>query len=131
MRTAPSILASLCLMACLVGGCGGDGGGGAGGSGGGGAGGSAGGGGAGGGGGSGGAGGDMAIETKNDMGLLLLAQPCTSNAECASNLCAPYAMGTKMLCSYACTKNMPAPMCTAPGDGTCNGMGYCKFPNMN
>jgi hypothetical protein len=127
MQTALRVLASLCLMACVVAGCGGDGGGGAGGSGGG----IGGIGGAGGGGSGGASGADMAMETKNDMGLLLLAQPCTSNAQCASNLCAPYAMGTKMLCSFMCTKGMPAPMCTAPGDGTCNGMGYCKFPNMN
>ena len=106
------------LCGWLVAGCGGDGGGGAAGSGG-----------AGGGGSGGSSGADMA-KSSGDGGLLGLAQPCTTNAQCQSNLCAPYMMGTKMLCSYACTKNMPAPMCTAPGNGQCNGMGYCQFPNM-
>jgi hypothetical protein len=72
---------------------------------------------------------DMARAT-GDAGLLPLASPCGGNSDCASDLCAAYAGGTKMLCTYACTKNMPAPMCTAPSDGTCNGMGYCKFPGM-
>ena len=69
-------------------------------------------------------------DTGGDGGLKPLAAACTGDGECASGTCAPYAGGTKMLCSYHCTANMPAPMCTTPGDGTCNGMSYCKFPGM-
>lgn len=65
-----------------------------------------------------------------DMTLLPLASLCTANTQCASGTCAPYKMGAYSLCTYACTKGSPAPMCTSPGNMTCNGMGYCMFPGM-
>ena len=73
---------------------------------------------------------DLATGTTGDGGLKPLAATCASSAECASGYCGSYAMGAKMLCTYMCTMGQPAPQCTSPGDGTCNGMGECKFPNM-
>ncbi len=62
--------------------------------------------------------------------LLGLGQMCTWAGQCASGVCAPYKMGAYHLCSLQCTANMSAPQCTSPGDGQCNGMGYCRFPGM-
>jgi hypothetical protein len=66
----------------------------------------------------------------SDGGLRALAAMCTADSQCASNVCAPYKMGAYQLCTLKCTPMMSAPQCTAPSDGTCNGMGYCKFPGM-
>ena len=60
--------------------------------------------------------------------LQALGTTCRSNSQCASNLCQAYAGGAMSFCTLTCTANMPAPQCTAPSDGTCNGMGFCKFP---
>jgi hypothetical protein len=65
-----------------------------------------------------------------DGGLLPLAAMCNADAQCASHVCAPYKMGAYQLCTLRCTALMPAPQCTSPGTGQCNGMGYCKFPGM-
>jgi hypothetical protein len=63
-----------------------------------------------------------------DGGLLPLgATGCTTGADCESTVCAPYQMGAVMRCTLACTVGQPAPQCVAPSNGTCNGMGYCKF----
>ena len=74
---------------------------------------------------------DMAPIPTDDAGLRLLAAPCSSNADCESGFCGTYMMGAEKLCSFMCTKNMPAPQCTSPGNGQCNGMGECQFPGMN
>jgi hypothetical protein len=66
----------------------------------------------------------------SDAGLQALATMCTADSQCASNVCAPYKMGAYKLCTLKCTAMMPAPQCTSPSDGTCNGMGYCRFPGM-
>jgi hypothetical protein len=74
---------------------------------------------------------DMTMASKgSDAGLQALGTMCTGDSQCASNVCAPYKMGAYKLCTLKCTAMMPAPQCTSPGDGTCNGMGYCKFPGM-
>jgi hypothetical protein len=65
-----------------------------------------------------------------DGGLLALGAMCNSDGQCASSICTPYKMGAYKLCSLKCTALMPAPQCTSPGDGSCNGMGYCRFPGM-
>jgi hypothetical protein len=63
-----------------------------------------------------------------DMALLPLgAMGCMTNADCQSMVCAPYMMGVVKRCTLACTVGQPAPQCVAPSNGTCNGMGYCKF----
>jgi hypothetical protein len=65
-----------------------------------------------------------------DASLQGLGTMCTMASQCQSNTCAPYKMGAYKLCTLPCTALMAAPQCTAPSDGTCNGMGYCKFPGM-
>jgi hypothetical protein len=73
---------------------------------------------------------DMATGAAGDGGLEPLAATCTSNAECASGYCGTYMMGNEHLCTFMCTAGQSAPQCTTPGNGMCNGMNECMFPNM-
>jgi hypothetical protein len=53
-------------------------------------------------------------------------EDCTSDSECETNLCFPFAQkGTK--CTRTCTAATAATDCPAPSTG-CNGMGVCKAP---
>ena len=56
-----------------------------------------------------------------------LAEDCTSDAECESNVCF---LGTKTSwCALKCTAQNAASICTPPAfDGTCNNQGYCRRP---
>jgi hypothetical protein len=72
---------------------------------------------------------DLATET-GDGGLKPLAATCTVNGDCASNYCGSYMMGNKHLCTFMCTSGQAAPQCTSPGNGQCNNMNECQFPNM-
>ena len=73
---------------------------------------------------------DMAGGGTVDASPQGLGTMCTMNSQCQSNTCAPYKMGAYKLCTLSCTIGQAAPQCTAPSDGTCNGMGYCRFPGM-
>jgi hypothetical protein len=73
---------------------------------------------------------DLATAETGDGGLKPLAAACTSNTQCASGLCGSYKMGAEMLCTFHCTMGQPAPQCTTPGNGMCNGMSECMFPGM-
>jgi hypothetical protein len=52
---------------------------------------------------------------------------CTVDGDCQSGLCRGFVMMTVHRCTLACTSQNAATICVAPSDGTCNGMGYCKF----
>lgn len=73
---------------------------------------------------------DLASGEAGDGGLKPLAAACTSNAECASGYCGTYMMGNEHLCTFMCTSGQSAPQCTSPGNGMCNGMNECMFPNL-
>ena len=73
---------------------------------------------------------DLATGTTGDGGLQALGTTCTVDGDCASNFCGSYMMGNKHLCSFMCTSGQAAPQCTSPGNGQCNNMSECQFPNM-
>ena len=73
---------------------------------------------------------DLATGQTGDGGLEPLGATCTVNGDCASNLCGSYMMGNKHLCTLMCTAGQAAPQCTSPGNGQCNNMNECQFPNM-
>jgi hypothetical protein len=82
-----------------------------------------------------GVGADMATapQSGGDMAgggtLLPFGANCTSNPQCASNLCAQFVMGMVHRCTKTCTPATAATDCPAPADGTCNNNGECKFDN--
>lgn len=61
-----------------------------------------------------------------DAGKKALAEACTDDPDCASNVCFKGNQGS--YCSLQCTNQNAATVCVAPFDGTCNKQGYCRKP---
>jgi hypothetical protein len=60
-----------------------------------------------------------------DGGLLAFGAVCTTNAQCASDVC--FVGGNRAFCSMHCTAATQATDCPMPPtSGTCNMQGYCK-----
>lgn len=55
-----------------------------------------------------------------------LAEPCTTDAECASAVCFKGTMSS--YCSLRCTAQDAILVCVAPFNGACNMQGYCRRP---
>ncbi|HZS37456.1 MAG TPA: hypothetical protein VFF06_11555 [Polyangia bacterium] len=52
---------------------------------------------------------------------------CSSNADCQSGLCEPFAMMAVHRCTKSCTVATQATDCPAPSNGTCTPNNYCRF----
>jgi hypothetical protein len=54
--------------------------------------------------------------------------PCTSNAQCTSQMCHNYTMSAFQVCTVTCTPgdNTTCPKDSTGANGTCNNMANCK-----
>jgi hypothetical protein len=55
-----------------------------------------------------------------------LAEPCTTDPECGSNVCFKGTMSS--YCSLRCTAQDAVTVCVPPFNGVCNMQGYCRKP---
>jgi hypothetical protein len=64
-------------------------------------------------------------DAASDLSLLPFGTPCTTNAQCMSNLC--FVGGMQTFCSLPCTIATQTQDCPVPPtSGACNMKGYCK-----
>lgn len=68
---------------------------------------------------------DSASQMDTGGGNKPFGDPCTTNSNCASNVC--FTGGISSYCSLHCTGATAATDCpNPPTSGMCNGMGFCK-----